>query len=191
MRLIDADKLKEHDFGDDYYVIKAEIDTEPTVQAIPMPDNATNGDVIRAIFPNLAERDLNRFINFTLDQTTCNSVEKSWWNALYEIRHKWQSIKDLPPCNPQEPKYCDRNICIKNEYNGISCDECEVTKSQEPSSSENPNKSGYVDLQKEMDNAMEYLKNLHHRVKDFIPEELQSVENYERYVEKMKERKNE
>jgi hypothetical protein len=32
----------------------------------------------------------------------------------------------------QEPKYCDRNICIKNEYNGISCDECEVTKSQEP-----------------------------------------------------------
>ena len=36
MRLIDADKLKEHDFGDDYYVIKAEIDTEPTVQAIPI-----------------------------------------------------------------------------------------------------------------------------------------------------------
>jgi len=32
----------------------------------------------------------------------------------------------------QEPKYCDRNICIKNEYNGIGCDECEVTKSQEP-----------------------------------------------------------
>lgn len=31
----------------------------------------------------------------------------------------------------QEPKYCDRNICIKNEYNGISCEECEVTKSQE------------------------------------------------------------
>ena len=32
----------------------------------------------------------------------------------------------------QEPKYCDRNICIQNEYNGIGCDECEVTKSQEP-----------------------------------------------------------
>ena len=26
----------------------------------------------------------------------------------------------------QEPKYCDRNICLKNEYNGIGCDECEV-----------------------------------------------------------------
>lgn len=30
----------------------------------------------------------------------------------------------------QEPKYCDRNICVSNEYNGIDCDECEVTKSQ-------------------------------------------------------------
>lgn len=30
----------------------------------------------------------------------------------------------------QDPKYCDRNICVKNEYNNISCDECEVTKSQ-------------------------------------------------------------
>lgn len=29
----------------------------------------------------------------------------------------------------QEPKYCDRNICMANEYNGIGCDECEV---QEP-----------------------------------------------------------
>ena len=36
---------------------------------------------------------------------------------------------------PQE-KYCDRNICIKNEYNGIGCDECEVTKSREPQESE-------------------------------------------------------
>ena len=33
----------------------------------------------------------------------------------------------------QEPRYCDRNICLKNEYNEIGCDECEVTKSQEPS----------------------------------------------------------
>ena len=43
-----------------------------------------------------------------------------------------QFIHLLPSVNPQEPKYCDRNICIKNEYNGIGCDECEVTKSQEP-----------------------------------------------------------
>ena len=30
-----------------------------------------------------------------------------------------------------EEKYCDRNICAKNEYNGIGCEDCEVTKSQE------------------------------------------------------------
>lgn len=45
-------------------------------------------------------------------------------------------VIDIPPVNPQEPKtepkYCDRNICVSNEYNGIGCDECEVTKSQEP-----------------------------------------------------------
>jgi len=40
-------------------------------------------------------------------------------------------VKVLPSAK-QEPKYCDRNICMKNEYNGIGCDECEVTKSQEP-----------------------------------------------------------
>lgn len=33
--------------------------------------------------------------------------------------------------NPQEQIYCDRNICIRNEYSDIGCDECEVTKSQE------------------------------------------------------------
>ena len=38
-------------------------------------------------------------------------------------------INKLSSVNPQEPKYCDRNICLKNEYNGIGCDECEVTKS--------------------------------------------------------------
>lgn len=32
----------------------------------------------------------------------------------------------------EEDAYCDRNICLRNEYNGIGCDECEVTKSQEP-----------------------------------------------------------
>lgn len=69
----------------------------------------------------------------------------------------YNGIDDLPSVNPEESKteieeldfvqehekipvtlhiteaqkYCDRNICISNEYNGIGCDECEVTKSQE------------------------------------------------------------
>ncbi len=30
----------------------------------------------------------------------------------------------------EEQLYCDRDICLRNEYNGIGCEECEVTKSQ-------------------------------------------------------------
>lgn len=40
-------------------------------------------------------------------------------------------LSNLKPLE-QEPRYCDSNICVSNEYNGIGCDECEVTKSQEP-----------------------------------------------------------
>ncbi len=49
------------------------------------------------------------------------------------LRALMNGVETMPPVNPQEPKYCDRNICIQNEYNGIGCDECEVTKSQESS----------------------------------------------------------
>lgn len=27
----------------------------------------------------------------------------------------------------EELRYCDRTICMENEYNGIECEECEVT----------------------------------------------------------------
>ena len=48
--------------------------------------------------------------------------------------HCYECVKGMKDnYDSQEPKYCDRNICIKNEYNGISCNECEVTKSQEKS----------------------------------------------------------
>ena len=32
----------------------------------------------------------------------------------------------MPPA--AEQRSCDRNICTENEYNGVSCDECEVAK---------------------------------------------------------------
>ena len=31
----------------------------------------------------------------------------------------------------EEPLYCDRDICLRNDYNGIGCGDCEVTKSQQ------------------------------------------------------------
>ena len=36
------------------------------------------------------------------------------------------------PTTKNEAKYCDRSICLKNEYNNVGCEDCEVTKSQEP-----------------------------------------------------------
>lgn len=65
-----------------------------------------------------------------LNAIMANSIRENEYN-LTSSRIK-KAVENLPPVNPQEPKYCDRNICVSNEYNGIGCDECEVTKSQEP-----------------------------------------------------------
>ena len=34
--------------------------------------------------------------------------------------------KDGKKDEVEEPRYCDRNLCFKNEVNGIGCDECPV-----------------------------------------------------------------
>ena len=51
---------------------------------------------------------------------------------IRNLKYAMVICKDILDYLEKEPKYCDRNICLKNEYNGIGCDECEVTKSQEP-----------------------------------------------------------
>lgn len=91
-------------------------------------------------------------LNDALEQEPCDNAvsRQAVLDAMYELCNKggtlkenpWRdnphidaitdAINNLPSVNPQEPKYCDRNICVSNEYNGIGCDECEVTKSQEP-----------------------------------------------------------
>ena len=41
------------------------------------------------------------------------------------------------PTTKNKAKYCDRNICLRNEYNNVGCEDCEVTKSQEPTTKNN------------------------------------------------------
>ena len=51
----------------------------------PIPDNATNGDVIKAMFPNIVveEQSKDVFIVFNMDfQGT--PFYKTWWNAPYQ-----------------------------------------------------------------------------------------------------------
>ena len=73
-------------------------------------------------------------------------------DTVYAVRMSY--LRQLPSVNPQEPeteieeldfvqehkkipvtlqvqKYCDRNICVSNEYNGIGCNECEVMAESE------------------------------------------------------------
>lgn len=51
----------------------------------PIPDNATNGDVLKAMFPNIEveEQSKDLFIVFNMDfQGT--PFYKAWWNAPYQ-----------------------------------------------------------------------------------------------------------
>ena len=51
--------------------------------------------------------------------------------TIQALRNHIEVLKERLTALEQEQKYCDRNICTSNEYNGIRCEECEVAKSQE------------------------------------------------------------
>jgi hypothetical protein len=70
------------------------------------------------------------------------TVDGKWYDytpnedGTHEIPYWCEVIAWMPLPEPYKggedgnlkPRYCDRNICTRNEYNGISCDECEVAK---------------------------------------------------------------
>ncbi len=88
MRIIDADELLTHieDYGegqssldliDPYYVRNA-----PTVNAIPLPDDATNGDAILAVFPDTEYYQNYGVMNTDIDDGTL--FNEDWWDAPYK-----------------------------------------------------------------------------------------------------------
>lgn len=83
MRLIDADRLNEvlninfgYTGGAD--VLRQLIDIQPTVQAVPIPANATNGDVLKAFFHSI-NRDYD--VKHKMGQIL---FTHEWWNMPYE-----------------------------------------------------------------------------------------------------------
>jgi hypothetical protein len=78
MELIDRSKLEPDtewsDYYDEYVSYSAiQIKNAPTVNAISIPEGATNGDMMKAVFP---------------DESTFNGGEgvgfkKEWWDAPY------------------------------------------------------------------------------------------------------------
>ena len=92
MRLIDAEKLLEEnkeladcDFVHPKYddTLRNIIDNAPTVNAIVIPEGATNGDVIKAVFPNKQFVSVcsTRIYDFTTDNKI--DCDLDWWNAPY------------------------------------------------------------------------------------------------------------
>lgn len=94
MRLIDADELIKY-WYDEYikFMTREEIESmdgiienAPTINAIPIPKEVTNGDMIKAMFPNIESR-LDEKTSIILVKWTdgaTKTFKASWWNAPYE-----------------------------------------------------------------------------------------------------------
>ena len=54
------------------------------IQAIYIPENATNGEMLKAMFPRIQIKEGSDFITYSLDGVVGTCVEKSWWNAPYK-----------------------------------------------------------------------------------------------------------
>ena len=94
MDLIDRDELELDTEWSDYYdgftsYSQSQINGAVEVQAIPIPDNATNGDVIKAMFPNCEQKEhvsmgySEMYFDNDLGNASYMRVSEEWWNTLY------------------------------------------------------------------------------------------------------------
>ena len=58
--------------------------TQSTVKAIPIPEGATNGDMIKAMFSNISINETNRGFVLLESENDNVSIWNSWWNAPYK-----------------------------------------------------------------------------------------------------------
>lgn len=82
MRLIDADKLPLNDIdsanhGSNY------IQIAETVKAIPIPNNATNGDMLMAMFPSLEVNTIGNTVFTNMDNGVWYNLD--WWDTPYQV----------------------------------------------------------------------------------------------------------
>ena len=65
-----------------------------TVNAIEIPNGATNGDMIKAIFPSSEVREImDDLVHYTLDGYVGAYIPKDWWNAPYRIDEESEDEK--------------------------------------------------------------------------------------------------
>ena len=92
-RYIDADKLTvklneaQIEFDKNYYGLgeaKQIVDNVPTVDAIEIPNGATNGDMIKTIFPNIEIEGIGGEIKCIAVKNGTSYFALDWWNAPYK-----------------------------------------------------------------------------------------------------------
>ena len=69
----------------DERTIEEMLEYAPTVNAIPISDNATNGDMIKALFPSDAnELDMSKLHLMYDGLDYIKEFRKDWWNSPYK-----------------------------------------------------------------------------------------------------------
>lgn len=82
-RLIDADELLKQPIDTANYPSNF-VKLAPKIDAIPIPKGATNGDMIKAMFPDLIYHEgMNKERIFDRDLIV-GDVFNDWWNAPYK-----------------------------------------------------------------------------------------------------------
>lgn len=94
MRIIDADRIPydmvmQNPFDEQSEKIevikKSKIERMPTIQAIPIPKDATNGDMIKAMFPyGKYGTNGNEVHVYGVGGNGCLVFTLDWWNAPYK-----------------------------------------------------------------------------------------------------------
>ena len=79
-----VDKYNSHDYGMFTGGFEAIVNAQPTVNAIPIPEGATNGDMIKAMFGIEPCEEWECLLHFKFDERFTTSFTKDWWNAPYK-----------------------------------------------------------------------------------------------------------
>lgn len=92
MRIIDADRYQKDLLSayDDLSMELEVLDRQPLVSAIPISDKMTNGDMIKAMFPNVEYREdiLGNVFIISSAQLGHIVFRESWWNAPYTLEER-------------------------------------------------------------------------------------------------------
>ena len=81
--------LQEPAYNEGHYVIDRVVSINairrlPTINAVVIPDNATNGDVIKAVFDVTEVRQLDYCVFVDTSDDAILRFYKDWWNAPYK-----------------------------------------------------------------------------------------------------------